>query len=406
MISDRIVNSRRSGGRVSLGLAGQFFAGQFFARQLHAGRRFGMWALLMSLLIALGGCQQNEGVVTYKVPTKIPEQLLPEKERMLAVMVPRGEKVWFFKVLGPKSAVDLIADSFQDFVTSIQFDSRGEPELSMLPDQWRRGADKAMRFATIDINTPKKQLDLSVSFLTSPGTTEGEKWDAYVVQNVDRWRGQVGLGPSTQKWSGGEPIEIAAAEGMSVLVDIIGDPGSGGAASMGMPPMMSRGMGGPAPGGPAPGGARAPAAPAVPAPERPEISSDTPEGWQKIQASGMRELAFKVGAEEAAAEVTVITAGGDLRSNVARWMGQVAGEKPEEAAVDAMMDSVQKFEVSSRDAQRFIIAGDADQGQESIDATIVDLGDGRSKFIKMTGNPKTVAEHTESMRTFLDSLSF
>ncbi|MCA9139292.1 MAG: hypothetical protein KDB00_21105 [Planctomycetales bacterium] len=356
--------------------------------------------------MALSGCQQKDEIVTYKVPKKIPEQLLPEKQRMLAAMVPRDGKVWFFKVLGPKSAVDLVADPFRDFVTGIQFDSQGEPELGDLPDGWRRGGEKAMRHATIDINTPKKQLDLSISFLPSPGSTEGEVWDTYVDQNINRWRGQVGLKPSTDKWAGGTEIKIDAAEGVGVWFDQSGDPSDVAATSMGTPPMMAGGMGPMNPGPLNPGTGAAPANPETQAPARPKIEFNSPDGWQEIQASGMREVAFKLGSDEQAAEVTIITAGGDLRSNVARWMGQVAGQQPADAAVDEMMASVQKFQVSGREAQRFIIAGDAESGKMSIDATIVDLGGGFSKFIKMTGNPKTVAEQTESMRTFLESLSF
>ncbi|QDV87987.1 hypothetical protein [Stieleria magnilauensis] len=358
-------------------------------------------AALMFAMLIIGGCEQPEGIVTYKIPTKVPEQLLPGKDRLLAVMVPRGEKVWFFKILGPEDAVALIDDEFQSFVKSVQFDSSDEPVLEPLPEGWRRGGKKPMRFATIDINTPKKQLDLSISNLSVPGTMDEAAWNDYVQQNVNRWRGQVGLKPSSEKWSGGESIELAAAEGQAVWVDLVGQPGAATAAPMGMMPGAGpMGM---------PPAARPPVnastgSPPQGTPTQTSLQSETPEGWERldVRPGGMREAAFKVGESE----ITVITAGGDLRSNVARWMGQVAGGKPEESAVDEMMAGAEKFDVSGRPAQRFIIAGDAEKGQKSIDATIVEMEGGRSKFIKMTGDPETVAEQSDAMRAFLDSLSF
>lgn len=371
------------------------------------------FTLLVFALLLLGGCDKQEGIVQYKIPKKVPEQLLPEDDRLLAVMVPRGDKVWFFKVMGAESSVDLIDEAFRGFVQSVQFDDQNEPVLDNLPEGWRRGGIKPMRHATIDINTSKKQLDLSISFLTGPSVEDQEEWDAYVVQNVDRWRGQVGLEPSTDKWAGGQPIEVPQAQGPSVWVDVIGQAGSGA------PPMAGMGggmMGGGMMGGPMSGAAPTGATPPSAAPTGPpsasaganatEIEHVGPEGWQKQAARGMRELVYQVGEGETSAEVTLITAGGDLRSNVARWMKQVAGQAPEDAAVDEMLAGAEKFDVSGRPAQRFIIPGDVEKGQDSIDATIVEFEQGRSKFIKMTGHPETVAEQSNSMRTFLDSLSF
>ncbi|QEF96684.1 hypothetical protein Mal15_07120 [Stieleria maiorica] len=369
-------------------------------------RRLAVLPMLILALVALAGCEQPEGIVTYKIPKKVPEQLAPGKDRLLAVMVPRGEKVWFFKVLGPEDAVARIDDAFKAFVKSVQFDANDEPVLESLPDGWRRGGKKPMRFATIDINTPEKQLDLSVSNLSVPGTMDDAAWDDYVQQNVNRWRGQVGLDPSTEKWSGGEAMEVDAAQGNAVWVDLVGVPGAGGAGPMGM--MSGAGMpngGMPGTGMPSAGPLTSPSggATAAAAPPSP-LEFETPDGWNKLEVrpGGMREAAFSVDESE----VTVITAGGDLRSNVARWMGQVAGGSPEDTAVDEMLAGAKKFDVSGRPAQRFIIAGDAEKGQKSIDATIVEMAGGRSKFIKMTGDAKTVAEQSDAMQAFLDSLSF
>lgn len=356
-----------------------------------------MLLVVLTALLGLAGCEQPEDITTYKIPKRVPEQLLPGKERMLAVMVPRGNQVWFFKVMGPEDSVGTIDEKFRSFVTDVQFDDSENPELTDLPENWQRGGSKPFRFASIDINTPGKQLDLSVSSLSKPDNMEDSTWNDYVVQNVNRWRGQVGLDPSEEKWAGGEPIEIAASDGPSVWVDLTGQPGQSSTPPMSMnAPFMNAGGGMPPMSTPR-------TSPQPAAGDR--VTFDSPEGWRKKSAGGMRLVSIDVGPEDSPAEVTVIQAGGDLRSNVARWMGQVLGNPPEEAAVDAMMDGAEKIDVSGRAANRFIITGQ-DDAKISIDATIVPLEGGQSMFIKMTGPPQVVDEQQEQMGTFLKSLSF
>ncbi len=51
--------------------------------------------------------------------------------------------------------------------------------------------------------------------------------------------------------------------------------------------------------------------------------------------------AFSVGPEDSAAELTVIPAGGDLRGNVARWIGQVRGDQAPDEMVDKALADAQ-----------------------------------------------------------------
>ncbi len=188
------------------------------------------FALVAILVVAATGCREPSPIEIYTIPTKIPEQLVAGKDRMLAAMVPKGDSVWFFKVNGPEAAVDGIESAFRKFVETIQFED-GFPILTDLPEDWTRGANREMRYATILINTPNKQLDLSVSSLPRQGD-----WDAQVKMNVNRWRGQQGLASSDDKWAEGEALTVAAADRDGVWVDLLGE--SGGAAPMSAPLMQ------------------------------------------------------------------------------------------------------------------------------------------------------------------------
>ncbi|MEM6980818.1 MAG: hypothetical protein AAF539_14240, partial [Planctomycetota bacterium] len=353
---------------------------------------------------------------------------------------------------GPASAVGTIAGSFRDYVKSISFDG-DVPDLKDLPDGWRMGKDRPMRFATVDINTPGKQLDLSISKLSIMGS-----WDSFATQNVNRWRGQVGLEPSPAPLGGAESLttENLDDERPLLWVDIQGMP-SGGAASM-SPNEFAGGVSGApfasggqfASSGPfasggsltadgSSGGSSVPrdssaekvdphaglpmnaqeavARAKATQPEKFRMNSGgsggddsdlkfaVPDGWRPGRKSMMRKAAFNAGPEDASAEVTVIQAGGDLRGNVARWMGQVSSDGVPDADVDAMLAGSESVVVSGRDAQRFRILPDEDD-QTAIDATIVPLDNGMSLFVKMTGPKATVAAEDDSLSSFLDSLRF
>tara|TARA_R110002073_G_scaffold65408_13_gene163391 strand:- start:17368 stop:18552 length:1185 start_codon:yes stop_codon:yes gene_type:complete len=384
----------------------RFFAPRYFAI-----------SCVMLVLAAASGCQKTDPIVTYSIPTEMPEQLRTGNDRMLAAMVPKGDQTWFFKITAaPEKAVAVVEDDFRKFVESIQFED-DKPVLDELPEGWQLGGSKPMRFASIDVNTPDKQLDISVSSLPKQSD-----WDAEVAMNVNRWRGQVGLPASTEKWASGKPLEIESADGPAVWVDIVGK------SSGGSPPMMGGMAGGPMAGGPmargempnddihsgVAGGSMAsgsspsttPASDNGAASESPasRLKYDRPEGWRDGRMSSMRMAAFNVGPEDAEAEITVIPAGGDLRGNVARWLGQIRPEGVADEVVDKALQDAEKVKVDGRDGQRFLLLGTDPEAGTAIDATIVPLDEGFSLFIKMTGPAKTVTAESEAIKSFLESI--
>lgn len=371
-----------------------------FAHAIHPGfemRAIGRSLFLIASLVVVAGCREPAPIITYDVPTEVPEQLKPGKDRMLAVMLPKGEDVWFFKVTGPEKAVESIEPAFRSFVEQVTFDG-DVPALDDLPEGWRRGGEKPMRFATLDVETPLKQLDVSISKLQRQ-----EDWDNQVNMNVNRWRGQLGLENSDDKWAEGKPIQIAAADNDSIWVDLIGEAsGSGGMSppfANRRPPFASSGAGMPST---APGPGKGNATPAAKPDDR--LKFERPEGWRDGRMSSMRMAAFNIGPEESQAELTVIPAGGDLRGNVARWLGQVRdGEVPDEV-VDAAMAAATKVSVDGRDGQRFFLAGEESDEGTAIDATIVPMDDGMSLFVKATGPAQTVKQESEAIAAFLESL--
>jgi hypothetical protein len=344
--------------------------------------------------LALVGCEKPAPIVTYTVPTEIPEQLRIGNDRMLGVMLPKGDDVWFFKVTGPEKAVASIQPDFRKFVRELQF-SDGVPDLEELPEGWRRGGEKPMRFATIDVETPSKQLGISISKLGRQ-----EDWDEQVKSNVNRWRDQLGLPPSDAKWARGEQIEIAVADSTPIWVDLVGRPGTSGSAML--PPLATRSRPSAADVNSTSAQDADRSAQAMPPDER--LKFRRPEGWRDGPMTSMRMAAFSMGPEDSPAELTVIPAGGDLRGNVARWLSQVRQGKVPDELVDQALADAKKVDVDGRVGQRFYLSGEDDAAGTAIDATVVPIEGGMSLFVKMTGPAKTVSQQSEAIASFLDSL--
>ena len=349
-------------------------------------------ALCTGLLVTLTGCSDPEPIISYSVPTKMPAEFEARKQRMLATMTAHAGKTWFFKVTGPEESIDVIDDDFRQFVQDTTFKENGEPDLSQLPAGWKRSEGKRMRFASLQVETENKQLDISVSSLHLP-----EDWDAWVTMNVNRWRDQLSLPDSNEKWAGAKEFDVASADGPSVFMDITGDPDdsksmvppfAGGMPPMGMPDMGQQ-------------------PPAMQPPAEKRVDYTVPDGWRDDGARGMRLASLSAGPKDAAAVVTVIPAGGDIRSNVDRWLGQAREEdKVATELVDKAMEAVEELSVSGNDGQRFLLTGDDPAKGKAIDATIVPMANGGSMFIKMTGPAKTVADQHDAMTKFLQSLKF
>ena len=288
------------------------------------------------LLTAVVGCEPEESIRYYEVPTEksvydanhITPDLKADGEapdRMLGAIVPLGTQVWFFKIVGAEAAVAAQQAAWQQFVDSLRFSGEASPQPSWtLPAGWVQAPSTAetaggmvTRFATIRIDGPTK-LEMSVTALPAP---RGAPQSA-VLMNVNRWRGQLQLPLlKNQFWleETTRQTEIAASESLAALrvtlVDLLGtrDPSGGGPMTAGRHP-----TGRPAPGGPG-GGA--------PAAGGPGFSYTKPENWQPGRTSSIRRAAFTVrdGGHEVEITVFKLPASG-LLANVSRWAGQIGME--------------------------------------------------------------------------------
>lgn len=327
-------------------------------------------------------------------------------DRMLAAIVPRGETSWFFKLTGPNEAVANEMKNFVSFIRSLNFpeggDGDGEPTWS-LPPGWKLSsaapADSdgmVSRFATVQIDTKDTALELSVTPLPTVGGV-----DDFVLQNVNRWRGQMGLElttrarllAQTQEDEGaiGETARLLVDGSTATLVNLEGtlESGSSGRAPFALrrtPPR--RGLG------------------AVDGTIKAALKYDVPEGWSPAAGTALSAAAFKVSADGQSAEITVTALGaaaGDLPSNVNRWRTQIGLDA---VASEQIREQLETLEVDGTEGAYVELMGpEKTQPREAILGVIV-VRDERAWFFKLKGDADLARREKSRFESFVRSVQF
>lgn len=150
------------------------------------------------------------------------------RDRMLGAMVPFLDRVWFFKLMGPKAAVTAQESAFQGFIKSLHFSADGKPGWT-LPKDWKEQPGSEMRYATLMVPGEGKPMELTVIFLGKP---EGD----FRLTNLNRWRGQLKLPPIDEEKLASETTTLELPGTTATLVDLLGTAAPGG---MGRGPFMS-----------------------------------------------------------------------------------------------------------------------------------------------------------------------
>ena len=129
--------------------------------------------------------------------------LVGPKLRTIAAIVPRAERVWFFKLTGDQRTVGAQERNFDAFVRSIRFENEQDPGASTRPAEagraagapawevpagWQKLPDRPMRFATFKASADADAPEVVVSRFGAGGFGN-------MKDNINRWRGMVGLEP-------------------------------------------------------------------------------------------------------------------------------------------------------------------------------------------------------------------
>lgn len=344
------------------------------------------WLNGFALLLCVG-CSEDLSIRQYSVPKSeanraetpsIPSPTGGPKQS-LAVAIPQGDSCWFFKMLGDPDKVAAAEKAFRELVLSFSVDSTGTPKWK-LPEGWTEQPSQD-GFTLSTFGNAELGLSATVSQLAVPPE---KSWPEWVELNVNRWRGQVSLPP--QPWKEMESTltvlePLSQGDRPAYYVSLTG---VGGAS--GRPPMM---------------GSMPPTQPNRV--QSTQVKYKVPSGWIESPASGMRLASFKIEKEGQQAEVTVISAGGDKRSNVERWQKQLI-PNADSALIDSVIQSAEKVEVNGVPSELYYIKGAEGPQQDAFLAAIVDWQPGNSLFIKFNGPAKVAEMEREAFSGFVKSI--
>jgi hypothetical protein len=310
--------------------------------------------LLAAALALIVGCKEDV-ITEYDAPRET-------QERLLAIMMPHGESTWwYFVTSGPAPTVAAHLAELNEFLESLSF--AGDEPTWKLPENWKRGRDKPSRLATLVFGDTEHPLELRVSSLDSPNAGD-------IKMNVNRWRGQIGLGGlSSESDAKALVVDKPINGNKAIRLDVVGP---GGAKSM---------------------------MPAEP------LSYQLPESWKKVAnpAETMRLVTYETKVGDKKAEVTIQKfrgGGGDDLSNVERWRGLV--KLPKDASKDELKKHIRPgFRLAGEDALYADITGD----DERILGVLL-RRDGLNWAIKLQGPKEVVKAQQPTFDKFLETVRF
>ena len=317
--------------------------------------------------------------------------------RMLAAIVPKGKETWFFKMTGPVEELATQQEPFNALIKSVRFVVETAQPSWDLPEGWLQQGATGMRFATIEIEEGERKLELTVI----PMQTMGDL-DAYLLSNVNRWRGQLGLAPvavitpddNDEPESSVRQFKLSDST-LVTLVNLVGRGSGSDAISAGFDMSKHPPIGGQQPGFPA-GSTDNDAT----------ITYTTPDGWSATEASGMRRAAFEVIDGKQKVEITVISlsqSGGERLANVNRWRNQI---QLTDTTAQQLAKDLQKIQMVSATGDYVELMGPADAApRQAILAVLTDVA-GSTWFFKMMGEAELAMRERERFQAFVQSVKF
>jgi hypothetical protein len=145
------------------------------------------------------------------------------------------------------------------------------------------------------------------------------------------------------------------------------------------------------------------------APPAKRMEWDDPKQWKKIPASGMRYMSYQippVPGEKEIAELNVFVLGGDIESNIQRWVDEFSNFDPRtlsrsDRVVNDMTQAV--VEIPKGKFSGGMGSGEASENFGLLGAIVV-TPENSSYFFKLTGPSGTVAAAREPFYQLLDSV--
>lgn len=331
--------------------------------------------MLSVAFLAVVGCQREEEIAHYKVPRL--EALPVVKDvpvRFVAAIVPDKEQSWFLRMDGPVETITPHVPAFEKFLHTIRLtDKKDEPITWELPSDWERHPGvtsermgrRFQTYATLKIKAQPQPVEIAVS--TAGGT---------VLDNINRWRGQIGLAAMGEKELASETKTVDAGGVKITWINMTGV-----------------------------GGGMAPPRPRLDAAklddDEPKIQFQLPAGWKEQRATTQFAVKqFDTGNKDL--KVTLTPSGGGLAANVKRWRDMA--QLPDLRGKD-FESTVQSIAVGELKAA-YVDIENAQEPRVPRTLGVIIPGRGSDWIVKMWGPAEAVGREKANFEALVKSLRF
>lgn len=364
----------------------------------------------------LSGCDRQEKITTYTVPkheTLQNQAFLddnavrhPKVQRMIGVVLPHAQALWFFKLEGDVDAVAAKEPEVRQFLTTVGFVAQpektadGRPDSDKpvwkLPEGWKElpsGPGNAMRFVTLSLSGDPA-LEMSVTVLPA---VPGAPVEPQVLNNLNRWRNQMSLPPIDEEDLSVRSEKLALDVGDAYWINIMGRPR---ARPQMPPPQMPPPQMPPQGGNPHGAGQGLPAEAKSPTFTRPAEWADAP----LVQFSTAtfevidKDRPVAAGEKPPRVVVTISSARGERIAHVNRWRGQLKLDPIPEGELNRVLT---RINVGGKPGELFESSNDV----RTIIAVMVTVRD-QMWFVKLDGDKQLADQERPRFVAFLKSINF
>lgn len=344
------------------------------------------------------GCDRDPMVRVYEAP-KDPEIVRPIPPRMAAklegptrfliAMVPIDGQVYFIKAQARPEKLDGMLEGLRQIASNMKPADTGEIDWA-LPEGWTKSPGTGIAMAVLQAPSDDEPVSFAVTKLAGPSSEV--TWDSYLEDNITRWRAQLSLPEN----------DFAEQKKSLIRIDRKGTVVPAWIVDLRTEAIENT------------------ATDASPQPSKPSLDSppkqidlkfDTPDGWNPGASNSIRIASFNIVEGDATAEVTVIIAGGDRLSNIARWQGQLSNDVSSEQITELTKQVIEKaLKVTTAhgvEGTLYSLVGPEGDSQRATLAAILPLKDNDSSlFVKLSGPAKVAEAHRERLTQFISSMKW
>lgn len=342
---------------------------------------------------------------------------IPLKDRrILAAAIPEGSVVFFLKSTDTIERLNQVQSNFRSVVERFAIDVPNKKLLFDLPEGWSvrwRENDIAKAELNIDVGS-EKPVQFTITDLSKPADLPA--WESYLLNNVNRWRDQLSLGPIDFATLEQQlpKIEREGSSLPSYIFDKTGDGGpSAGQIDAAAPSSVAPSSAAPSSVAPSKPSQKAGSiASPVASPgsnESPvKLAYEKPEGWELQPARDFRLATFKIPSESSASEVIVSMAKDSPLQNAKMWSEQIL-QSDDEVKIDELANKVlaeaEEILAGSKPGKLLSIRSSDEPTAPTLIVASIPTGENDiCLFVKMKSDLKTSEIEKANLVRFINSI--